>query len=318
MYQGAGVAGSRAIRLPPLKVGGAEALLDIDRAQAVLSPKLASWYRGALYLSSMSVVVFVSSARERFCRWVSSSLPRVAAALLSSVLILGTCAAAYAESSSPSVTIDYDRLPTISVDAKGATVREILTQLAYRLHFQIENPQAVENSPTFSGSFKGDFTDVLRRVLLRDVNYTILYRGLAIERIVIVGSSTAGVAGAKPSSSGNVAGADDVLPTDMAKAEPAWARPPSHHAQTLQTRNPLARLLEAQANITEQTVRQGDPAGNSSSAKSATSSGSTVHSSSSTGTAQTSLAAMTQAAQTNVRMLAKALNSVCLGANCAQ
>jgi hypothetical protein len=317
MYQGAGVAGSRAIRLPPLKVGGAEALLDIS--QPKLSPKLASWYRGALYLSSMSVVVFVSSARERFCRGVSSSLPRVAAALLSFVLILGTCAAAYAESSSPSVTIDYDRLPTISVDAKGATVREILTQLADRLHFQIENPQAVENSPTFSGSFTGDLTDVLRRVLLRDVNYAIMYRELAIERIVIVGSSTADAGGVKPSSSGNVAGADNVRPTDTATAETSWTRPPSPHPpQASQIRNSLARLLEAQANITEQTVRQSDSAGNTNSKGTATSSGSAVRSSSSTGTAQRSLAAMTQAAQTNVRMLAKALNSVCIGANCAQ
>ena len=284
-----------------------------------LSPKLASWYRGALYLSSMSVVVFVSSARERFCRGVSSSLPRVAAALLSFVLILGTCAAAYAESSSPSVTIDYDRLPTISVDAKGATVREILTQLADRLHFQIENPQAVENSPTFSGSFTGDLTDVLRRVLLRDVNYAIMYRELAIERIVIVGSSTADAGGVKLSSPGNVAGADNVRPTDTATAETSWTRPPSPHPpQAFQIRNSLARLLEAQANITEQTVRQSDSAGNTNSKGTATASGSAVQSSSSTGTAQLSLAAMTQAAQTNVRMLAKALNSVCIGANCAQ
>jgi hypothetical protein len=267
----------------------------------------------------MSVVEFASSARERASQGVPSSISRAPAVLLGFVLILGTCAAAYAEDSSPSLTIDYDRLPTISVDAKGAAVREILTQLADRLHFQIENPEAVENSPTFSGSFKGDFTDVLRRVLLRDVNYAILYRQLAIERIVIVGSSTAGSRAAKPSASGNVAGADDVLPTDMAKGEPAWARPPSHHApQALQTRNPLARLLEAQANITEQPVRQSDSAGNSSSAASATSSRSTVQSGSSTSTAQMSLAAMTQAAQTNVRMLAKALNSVCIGMNCAQ
>jgi hypothetical protein len=266
----------------------------------------------------MSWVVFDSSARERFCEGVLSSLSRAAAALLRFVLIFATCAAAYAESFSPSLTIDYDRLPAISVDAKGAPVREILTQLANRLHFQIENPEAIENSPTFSGSFKGDFTEVLRRVLLRDVNYAILYRELAIERIVIVGSSTAGPRAAKPSSSGNVAGADDVLPADMAKTEPAWAPPSSPHAsQVLQTRNPLARLLEAQANIPEQTLRQSDSAGNSSSAASATSSKSTVQSSSSTGTAQTSLAAMTQAAQTNVRMLAKALNSVCIGANCA-
>jgi hypothetical protein len=267
----------------------------------------------------MSVVVFVSSARERFCRGVSSSLPRVAAALLSSVLILGTCAAAYAESSSPSVRIDYDRLPTIAVDAKGATVREILTQLADRLHFQIENPQAVENSPTFSGSFTGDLTDVLRRVLLRDVNYAIMYRELAIERIVIVGSSTADAGGVKPSSSGNVAGADNVRPTDTATAETSWTRPPSPHPpQASQIRNSLARLLEAQANITEQTVRQSDSAGNTNGKGTATASGSAVQSSSSTGTAQLSLAAMTQAAQTNVRMLAKALNSVCIGANCTQ
>jgi hypothetical protein len=263
----------------------------------------------------MSVVVFVSSAREQFCQGVLLSLSRAAAALL----IFGTCAAAYAESSSPSLTINYDRLPTIFVDAKGATVREILTQLADRLHFQIENPEAIENSPTFSGSFKGDFTDVLRRVLLRDVNYAIMYRELAIERIVIVGSNSAGPDGAKPSSSGNVAGADDVRPADTASAQTAWTPAPTHHSpQAFPTRNPLAQLLEAQANITAETVQQSDSAGNSSSAASATSSRPPVLSSASTSTAQTSLAAMTQAAQTNVRMLAKALNSVCIGANCAQ
>jgi hypothetical protein len=262
----------------------------------------------------MSVVVFVSSAREQLCQGVLLSLSRAAAALL----IFGTCAAAYAESSSPSLTIGYDRLPTISVDAKGATVREILTQLADRLHFQIENPEAIENSPTFSGSFKGDFTEVLRRVLLRDVDYAIMYRGPAIERIVIVGSNPAGPGGAKPSSSGNVAGAD-VRPTDTASAQTAWTLAPTHNSpQAFPTRNPLARLLEAQANITAEAVRQSDSAGNSSSAASATSSRSPVLSSASTSTAQTSLAAMTQAAQTNVRMLAKALNSVCIGANCAQ
>ena len=263
--------------------------------------------------------MFVSSARERFCQGVLSPLSRGAAALQGFVLILGTCAAAYAEPSSPSLTIDYDRLPTISVDANAATVREILTQLADRLHFQIENPEAVENSQTFSGSFKGDFTDVLRRVLLRNVNYAIVYRELAIERIVIVGSSTAGPGGAKPSSSGNLAGADDLRTADIASVEGSWARPPSPRApQALQTRNPLARLLEAQANITEQPMRQSDSAGNSGSAAAATSSRSTAQLGPSTGSAQLSLAAMTQAAQTNVRMLAKALNSVCIGANCAQ
>jgi hypothetical protein len=267
----------------------------------------------------MSVVEFASSARERASQGVPSSLSPAPAVLLGFVVILGTCAAAYAESSSPRLTIEYDRLPTISVDAKGATVREILTQLADRLHFQIENPEAVESSPTFSGSFKGDFTDVLRRVLLRDMNYAIFYRDRAIERIVIVGSGTAGPGAAKSSSSGNVAGADEVVATDTARAETARIGPPSHQApEAFQTRNPLARLLEAQANITEQAVRQSDPPGNSSSAVSATSSRSTVQSGSSTSTAQMSLAAMTQAAQTNVRMLAKALNSVCIGPNCAQ
>jgi len=279
---------------------------------------LASQHRCA-HTSSMSAVVFVSSACERFCEGSPSALSRVAAALLGFALILGICAAAYAEVSSPSLTIDCDRLPMISVDAKGASVREILTQLAHRLHFQIENPEAVESSPSFSGSFKGDFIDVLRRVLLRDMNYVILYRELAIERIVIVGSSTAGPGAAKPSSSGNVAGADDVLPTDTARAETASARPPSYHvAQAVETTNPLARLLEAQANIAAQTVLQSNSAGNSSGTGTATPSGSALQSSPSTGTAQLSLAAMTQAAQTNVRMLAKALNSVCIGANCAQ
>ncbi len=267
----------------------------------------------------MSMVVFVSSARARFCQGVLSSLSRGAAGLLRFVLIFGTCAAAHAKSSSPSLTIDYDRLPIIFVDAKGAAVREILTQLADRLHFQIENPEGIENSPAFSGSFKGDFTEVLRRVLLRDVNYAIFYHELAIERIVIVGSSTAGPGGEKPSWSGNVARADDVRPTDTARAEPGRARPSSPHApQTLQTRNPLARLLEAQANITEQTVRQSDSAGNTTSRETAASSGSTVQSRPSANAVQMSLAAMTQAAQTNVQMLAKALNSVCIGPNCAQ
>jgi hypothetical protein len=267
----------------------------------------------------MSVVEFASSAGERASQGVPSSLSPAPAVLLGFVVILGTCAAAYAESSSPRLTIEYDRLPTISVDAKGAAVREIVTRLADRLHFQVENPEAIENSPTFSGSFKGDFTEVLRRVLLRDVNYAIFYRELAIERIVIVGPSTAGPGGAKTASSGNVAGADDVLPTDTARAETSWARPPSPHpSQAVQTRNPLARLLEKQASITEEKARQSNSAGNSGGTGSATSSGSTVQSSSSTGTAQLSLAAMTQAAQTNVRMLAKALNAVCIGANCAQ
>jgi hypothetical protein len=314
MYQAAGVAGSRAIRLPPLKVGGAEALLDIALALAVA--------KACIVVSRYLIPFPHECGRVRF---ICSR----------TVLPMGVIVAPAGGGSITEFRADFvdlrggicrvlqsecgDRLPTIAVDAKGATVREILTQLADRLHFQIENPQAVENSPTFSGSFTGDLTDVLRRVLLRDVNYAIMYRELAIERIVIVGSGTADAGGVKLSSSGNVAGADNVRPTDTATAETSWTRPPSPHPpQASQIRNSLARLLEAQANITEQTVRQSDSAGNTNSKGTATSSGSAVQSSSSTGTAQLSLAAMTQAAQTNVRMLAKALNSVCVGANCAQ
>ena len=263
--------------------------------------------------------MFISSARERLCRGLPSSLSRAMAASLGFVLTLGICAAGYSESSTSSLTIDYDRLPTISVDAKGAAVREILSQLADRLHFQIENPEAIENSPTFSGSFQGDFTEVLRRVLLRDMNYAIFYRDRAIERIVIVGSGTAGLGAAKPSSSGIGAEADEVRAADTARAETARMGPPSHQApQASQTRNSLGQLLEAQANITEQAVRQSDSVGNPGSAVSAASSRSTVQSGFPTSTAQMSLAAMTQAAQTNVQMLAKALNSVCIGTNCAQ
>jgi len=115
--------------------------------------------------------------------------PRAVAALLALTLILGGSAAGYGELSKPNVTIDFDRLPVISVDANGASLQEILDRLAGQLGFKVDALASIEHSPTFHGLIKGEVTDVLRRILLREVSYVIFYRGPAIERIVIVASS---------------------------------------------------------------------------------------------------------------------------------
>jgi hypothetical protein len=230
-------------------------------------------------------------------------------------LLSGNRIGASGEPPGPSLTIDYDQLPTVAIDAKDAPLVQILSQLADRLHLQIDNSLSVGNSPIISGSFKGDIADILRRVLLRDMNYLILYHGSVIERVVISPSGGARtVADVPPSPNeengirapdtwlGNAAPAKEVavaapLPFDAAKAEPA--------------RSPLARLLDAQASLIQQTVTDtGSAAGPNASASAP------QPRSSSTGAAQMSLAAMTRAAQTNVRMLVKALNSACIGASC--
>ena len=115
--------------------------------------------------------------------------PRAAAALLALTLILGGSAAGYGELSKPNVTIDFDRLPVISVDANGASLQEILDRLGGQLGFKVDALASIEHSPKFHGLIKGEVMDVLRRILLREVSYVIFYRGPAIERIVIVGSS---------------------------------------------------------------------------------------------------------------------------------
>src|SRR5690242_14205646 len=93
--------------------------------------------------------------------------PRAMVALLALTLILGGSAAGYSEPSKPNVTIDFDRLPVISVDANGASLQEILDRLAGRLGFKVDALASIEHSPTFHGLFKGEVTDVLRRILLR-------------------------------------------------------------------------------------------------------------------------------------------------------
>ena len=267
---------------------------------------------------AMSVVSFVSSARERFSRRIQSLFSR-GAALIACILISWTSAAADVELSGPSVTIDYDQLPIISLYAKSATIREIITQLADRLHFQVDNPEAVGNSRTLSGVFKGELTDVLRRLLLRDVSYVILYRDLAIDRILVVGLSTAGFDVPKTSWSENVAATEGMEGTAIPIAErtsgPFRSSTPG---QAVQSVNPLARLLQTQANIMQRTGTETGSGAATDNTRAAMPSASAMQSSASSTATRMSLAAMTQTAQTNVQMLVKALNSVCIGPSCAQ
>jgi hypothetical protein len=236
--------------------------------------------------------------------------------LLAFVSILDGSAAGHAEPSEQNVVIEFERLPVISVTANGASLREILDRLAGPLRFTIEAPTSVEHSPTFRGSYKGEVTDVLRRVLLREVNYVIFYQGSTIERIVIVDSS-ATVPGSEKPASGTLAGASDALSTDAANAVRAvFPSSSSPDTQAVQSRNPVVRLLQAQANLIRPTVTTPDASG--SATTSATSSRPLTPAAPSSGSAQMSLAAMTQAAQANVRSLAKALNSVCIGGSCGQ
>jgi hypothetical protein len=235
------------------------------------------------------------------------------------VLISWTSTAADQELLGPSVTIDYDQLPIISLYAKSATIREIIIQLADRLHFQVENSEAVGNSRTLSGVFKGELTDVLRRLLLRDVNYVILYRGLAIDRVLVVRPGPAGFDVAKTSSSESAAATEGMEGTEAPIVERTSGpfRSPTA-SQAFQSVNPLGRLLQTQANVMQRSIAETGSGAAADNTRAATPSASAMQSSASSMVTRMSLAAMTQTAQTNVRMLAKALNSVCIGTNCAQ
>jgi hypothetical protein len=227
-------------------------------------------------------------------------------------LLLPIGIGASAEPSGPSLTIDGDSLPVVAFEAKNAPVIEILNQLAAALHIEVEYAAPVDRSPAISGSFKGEFGDILGRVLLPNAGYVVWWRGSAIDHILITASGAAAlVAAAAPSPA---AAALDATPL------PVTTTTVTSRADTAQQReNPVSKLLQTQANMMERAAANAGTIEGSNPPASAASSHSAAQSNtSSVGTAQTSLAAMTLTAQSNVRMLAKALNAVCIGANCAQ
>lgn len=234
--------------------------------------------------------------------------------MISSVLctmsLIGAGAWANAESSSTSLAIAYARPPVVTVKAMDVPVDEVLKQLADRLHFQLDLPPPIENSPTISGSFEADIADMLRRVLLRGVNYVVFYRGSAIERIVI---TSWGAITAAASSRGEANAAQDTRADEAAAVL-------ERRAEAARSQNPLAQLLQAQASL----VRPpgGDAGGGGGADASAPGSAAAQPmpqpgSAAAVG-AQASLAAMTRTAQANVLMLVKALQSVCIGPSCSQ
>lgn len=238
--------------------------------------------------------------------------------MVSVVLLVGMGVGASAE---PSLTIDYDRLPVIAFDAKNVPAIQILDQLAAALHIEVEYATPVDKSPTISGSFKGDIGDLLRRVLLPNVGYLVLYRGSAIDRIFITSSGAAAIVAAAASSPG-AADATQVLDAFPA-ASPATqttAFVSGRVGTTQQNGNPLSNLLQTQANVMQQSIANMGAVGGSDAPGTGASSPRSMPqlSSSSVGGAQASLAAMTRSAQANVQMLVKALNAVCIGARCAQ
>ena len=87
-----------------------------------------------------------------------------------------------------------------------------------------------------------------------------------------------------------------------------------------QNGSPLSNLLQAQANMMQNSIANAGPADGSDPPLSAVASPRSIPQSSPSlvGGAQASLAAMTHTAQANVQMLVKALNAVCIGASCAQ
>jgi hypothetical protein len=242
--------------------------------------------------------------------------PRMPAwCLVSLLLLIGTSVSA--EPSGPGLTIDYDKFPVIAFEARNVPVVEVLNQLAAALHIEVEYAAPVDNSRAISGSFEGEFGDILGRVLLSNGGYVVSYRGAAIDRIFITRSGSAALAAAA-----DAAGEADAAPA----LDPL---PVPHPAATMtvdaagrggtkrEKRNPVSNLLQAQADMMVRAANVGSADGSNASVPAAPRP--TVQASvSSAGAAQTSLAAMTQAAQANVRMLAKALNTVCIGANCAQ
>jgi hypothetical protein len=241
--------------------------------------------------------------------------------LASFVLLVGMGIGAAAEPSEPSLTVDYDKLPVIAFYAKNVPAIQILNQLAAALHIEVEYATSVDKSPTISGSFKGDIGDILRRVLLPNAGYLVWYRGSAIDRIYITSSGAAAIAAAAASAPGatDAAAAIDALPAaTLTTAAPATAS--VSPGTTRQKGNPLSNLLQAQASMMDQGVAKAGPADASDTpgAGAAAPRPTLQPSFASAGAAPTSLAAMTQTAQANVRMLVKALNAVCIGASCAQ
>jgi hypothetical protein len=227
-------------------------------------------------------------------------------------LLLPIAIGASAEPSGPSLTIDGDSLPVLAFEAKNVPANEVLNQLAAALHIQVEYVTPVDRSPAITGSFKGEFDEVLGRVLLPNAGYVVWWRGSAIDRIFVTASGAAAlVAAAAPSSD---APALDATPV------PVTTTTRTSRADTAQQREtPVSKLLQTQANMVERAAANAGAAEGSNRPVSTASSRSVTQSSiPAVGTAQTSLAMMTQTAQANVRMLAKALNAVCIGANCAQ
>jgi hypothetical protein len=203
--------------------------------------------------------------------------------LLPLLLLIGMDFGAAAQPSGPSLTIDDNSLPVVAFEAKNVPAIEVLNQLAAVLHIEVEYVTPVDKSPAITGSFKGEFDEILRRVLLPNAGYVAWWRASAIDRIVVTASG-----GAAP------AAALDAAPVPVTTVTKT-----SRAGTTQQGQNPVSTLLQTQANMMQ----------------SATATQSSLPSA---GTAQTSVAAMTRTAQANVRMLAKALNAVCIGANCAQ
>jgi hypothetical protein len=227
-------------------------------------------------------------------------------------LLLPIGIAASAEPSGPSLTIDGDNLPVVAFEAKNVPAVEVLNQLAAALHIKVEYATPVDRSPAISGSFRGEFGDILGRVLLPNAGYVVWWRCSSIDRILVTASGAAAlVAAAAPSPS---AAALDATPV------PVRTTTITSRADTVrQKENPVSKLLQTQANMMEHAAANTAVAESSSPPVSAAPSRSGAQSSIPlVGTAQTSLAAMTQTAQANVRTLAKALNAVCIGANCAQ
>jgi hypothetical protein len=268
------------------------------------------------YSASIGSVMIVPAARKISCRRKTRRWSQLVTTpfLISLVLLIG---GANAEPSAPSLTIDYDKLPTIVINAKDVPLVEILHQLVDRLHFQVDNPPPAEKSARISGSFVGEIAEILQRVLLREMSYVILYRGSAIERIIIVPSGGGASIAAAPSSPG------EEKDTSVAAAEPTTqvAAPPStsgRAAGASQMHSPVAKLLQAQASMLQRAVTDAGSVGNSdgTAAANTASRAFSQPGSASTG-APFSLAGMTRAAQTNVQMLVKALNSACIGESCA-
>lgn len=270
-----------------------------------------------LYSPCAGSIVRASSGSELFQQHLFPR--RIAVSLAFFLLLVGLGGGASAEQSAPSLSIDYDRAPAVAVDAKNVPVVEILDQLAAALHIEVDYGAGVDKSLTISGSFKGEVNDILQRLLPPSAGYVIWYRGSAIDRIFITAWDTAATVADRASSSDVVDAAEarDALPATTLSAGVTAASGGASKAQ--QPGNPLSNLLQAQAMMMEHAVAKAGLADGSQAPVSGTGSPPGLQSGfSPAGAAPASLAAMTRTAQANVRMLAKALNAVCIGASCAR